>query len=90
MGLAIGCALPPGQFPYKIRFDDFTQLDEIDPIRIYSNFDTSCAALIPDDYKVVGKKIRFGFRKRNPDEEYTCDASVSYYPVIIMEISSIQ
>ncbi|MDB5227587.1 MAG: hypothetical protein JWN78_1780 [Bacteroidota bacterium] len=90
VGLAGGCFLYPGQFPYRIRFDDVSQLEEDHPIRVYSNFDTCCAALIPDEYKIIGKKIKFAFRKRNADEEFTCDASVSYYQAIITEISATQ
>lgn len=88
VGIDSGCGLPPNIHPNIIKFDDVTELEENHPIRIYPGLDSSCIGIIPEEYKVIGKRIRFGFRKRNPDEEFTCYGGAYYYQAIITQISS--
>ena len=89
VGIQDGCVLPPAQYPYIIKFDDVTELDEKHPIRIIPGLDSSCMGLIPDEYKIIGKKIKFGFR--NADTEFTCNGNTLIYSqVTITEISSNQ
>ena len=64
-GIDSGCVLPPSEHPYIIKFDDVAELEENHPIRIYPHLDSSLITIIPNNYKVLGKKIQFGFRKRN-------------------------
>ena len=86
VGVADGCFLEPSQYPYIIKFDDVSELEDSHPIRIIASFDSSCIAIIPDQYKIAGKKIRFSFRKRNENEEFTCNANVGYYEVVVTEV----
>lgn len=89
VGIQDGCFLPPAQYPYIIKFDDVTELDETHPIRTIPGLDSSCIGLIPNEYKIIGKKIKFGFR--NADTEFTCNgSSLIYFQVTITEISSNQ
>lgn len=76
--------------PYVIKFDDINMLDENHPIRTKYFYDSSCAASnLPNDYKIIGKKIRFGFRELTENDRiFSCDMSVAYYQVILTKVSS--
>jgi hypothetical protein len=87
-GIDSGCVLPPSEHPYIIKFDDVAELEENHPIRIYPHLDSSLITIIPNNYKVLGKKIQFGFRKRNADEEFTCFGGAYYYQAVITEINA--
>jgi len=88
VGVADGCFLEPSQYPYIIKFDDVSELEDSHPIRIIASFDSSCIAIIPDEYKITGKKIRFSFSKRSENDEFTCNTNVGYYEVFITGLSS--
>lgn len=90
VGIDSGCVLPPSEHPYIIKFDDVTELDIDHQIRIYPYLDSSFITIIPDNYKLLGKRIRFGFRKSNADEEFACYGGAYYYQAVITQIYSNQ
>ena len=86
VGIDSGCVLPPSEHPYIIKFDDITELDTNHPIRIYPHLDSCLITIIPNNYKVIGKKIQFAFRNRNPDEEFTCYGGAYYFQAVTTQI----
>ncbi len=95
VGLANGCYDTPTindttpNIPYVIKFDNIDNLPSENILKRFPELDSSCAASnLPNEYKIIGKKIRFGFRERTVnDREFTCVSSVAYYQVILTHVS---
>ncbi|MFN8282955.1 MAG: hypothetical protein U0U67_07050 [Chitinophagales bacterium] len=94
VGLANGCYDTPPindttpNIPYLIKFDNIDNLPSENILKRFPELDSSCAASnLPNEYKIIGKRIKFGFRDRTVnDREFTCDLSVAYYQVILTQV----
>lgn len=94
VGLASGCYDTPiddttPNIPYLIKFDNIDNLPNENLLKRFPELDSSCAASnLPNEYKIIGKKIRFGFRDLTENDRiFSCTANVAYYQVILTQVS---
>lgn len=98
VGLADGCYDSPPindttpNIPYLIKFDNIDNLPNENLLKRFPELDSSCATSnLPNEYKIIGKKVKFSFREKTVnDREFTCLTNVAYYQVILTQVSSNQ